>query len=327
MFSVHHEHASSNLTAVTFLGYFLDYYHQNCMGVIIPQTIAIPRMESVWAWREEIHERDKSRAQYLDTLKNLRRKADVERDNDNLRKENERLREDLKEARARALKASDEATDLWGQKETVEDDNRDLKRLVARLRHRLEELTRSGIVTQVKVEKSSKPPRIPTPSPSLISQSTAPEVINLIDDDDDMVVDTHLSSQSIGTASSPVAVKSEPSADVVCDGYSRAHVLPLMLSFAGSRQLYQHLHAPNFPPPAKNLNDQPANANPMESISRQATRNSSLTTVLHGEANSSNANARYDDQTCGCEFEFGYCRIYPPPGKNTAALNITATLH
>ncbi len=73
------------------------------------------------------HERDKFRAQYLETLKKLRRKADVERDNDSLRKENERLRKDLEDARARALKANDDATDMWGQKVTVEDENRDLR--------------------------------------------------------------------------------------------------------------------------------------------------------------------------------------------------------
>ncbi|PBK74035.1 hypothetical protein ARMSODRAFT_568756 [Armillaria solidipes] len=138
-------------------------------------------------------ERDKSRAQYLETLKKLRRKADVERDNDSLRKENERLRKDLEEARARALKANDDATDMWGQKVTVEDENRDLKRLVARLQHRLEESTLSRARAQVKVEKPPKPEMMPTPSPSLRSHSTAPEVINLIDDDDDddMVVDTY----------------------------------------------------------------------------------------------------------------------------------------
>ncbi|KAK0459150.1 uncharacterized protein EV420DRAFT_305627 [Desarmillaria tabescens] len=162
------------------------------------------------------HEREKSRAQYLETLKKLRRKADVERDNDDLRKENERLRKDLEEARERALKANDDATDMWGQKEAVADENRDLKRLVARLQHRLEEFMLSRNRAQVKVEKAPKPTMVPTPSPSLRSHSTAPEVISLIDDDDDddMVVDTYPPRRSIGTPSSTMTLKSEPLSDI-----------------------------------------------------------------------------------------------------------------
>ncbi|KAK0486276.1 hypothetical protein IW261DRAFT_1454689 [Armillaria novae-zelandiae] len=160
-------------------------------------------------------ERDKSRAQYVETLKKLRRKADVERDNDGLRKENERLKKDLEETRAMALKANDDATDMWGQKVTIEDENRDLKRLVARLQHRLEELTLSGVRAQVKVENFPQPAMILTPSPSLTSHSTTPEIINLIDDDDDdMVIDGHPPGHSVGSPSPPMVVKSEPSVDI-----------------------------------------------------------------------------------------------------------------
>ncbi|KAK0448894.1 uncharacterized protein EV420DRAFT_1566039 [Desarmillaria tabescens] len=94
-------------------------------------------------------ERDKSRTQHLETLKKLRRKADVERDNDTLRKENERLRKDLDDAKARALKVDEEATDLWGQKETVEYENRGLKRLVARLQERTRDVHRTVTDTAV----------------------------------------------------------------------------------------------------------------------------------------------------------------------------------
>ncbi|SJK98000.1 uncharacterized protein ARMOST_01256 [Armillaria ostoyae] len=220
-------------------------------------------------------ERDKSRAQYLETLKKLRRKADVERDNDGLRKENERLRNDLEEARARALKANDDATDMWGQKVTVEDENRDLKRLVARLQHRLEELTLSRARAQLKVEKPPKPAMMPTPSPSLRSHSTAPEIINLIDDDDDddMVVDTY-PRHSIGPPSPPMVVKSEPSVDVALS--TPAYI--------------------NRRPTKENSKKRPADASPMGSESGRATRNSSLTAVVQSETNSSSMNASSEDE-------------------------------
>ncbi len=82
----------------------------------------------------------------------------MERDNDTLCKENERLRKDLDDARARALKADDQATDLWGQKETVEYENRDLKRLVARLQERIKDLTAASIGNGAKVEISHRVP-------------------------------------------------------------------------------------------------------------------------------------------------------------------------
>ncbi|KAK0226393.1 hypothetical protein IW262DRAFT_1457623 [Armillaria fumosa] len=227
-------------------------------------------------------ERDKSRAQYLETLKKLRRKADVERDNGSLRKENERLREDLEEARAGALKANDDATDMWGQKVTVEDENRDLKRLVARLQHRLEELTLSEAHARVKVEK---PPQarngesIPTPSPSLRSQSITPEVINLIDDDDDgMVVDTYPPGHSVGSTSPPMIVKSESSVDV------EVNLQALLSTPACNKRL-----------PTKEISKkQPADAHPMRSKSGRVTRDSSSSAVVKNETSSSDVNASSD---------------------------------
>ncbi len=72
---------------------------------------------------------------------------------------------------------------------------------------------------------------MPTPSPSLRSHSTAPEVISLIDDDDDdMAVDNYpprhsvgffvpvcdiAHSAQVGPPSPPMVVKSESSVDIV----------------------------------------------------------------------------------------------------------------
>ncbi|KAK0241272.1 hypothetical protein EDD85DRAFT_818263 [Armillaria nabsnona] len=233
------------------------------------------------------HERDKFRAQYLETLKKLRRKADVERDNDSLRKENERLRKDLEEARARALEANDDATDMWGQKVTVEDENRDLKRLVARLQHRLEELTLSRTRAQVKVENPPKPVIMPTPSPSLRSHSTAPEVINLIDDDDDMAVDNYSPCHSIGPPSPPMVVKSEPSVDI---------------------EALSTLACTKRRPTKENPKKRPAGADSMGLVSGQATRNSGLTTMVQSETNSTNMNASSEDEFDPNNMEIEYTR-------------------
>ncbi|KAK0195878.1 hypothetical protein F5146DRAFT_308783 [Armillaria mellea] len=222
------------------------------------------------------HERDKFRTQYLETLKKLRRKADVERDNDGLRKENERLRKDLEEARMRALKANDDATDMWGQKVTVEDENRDLKRLVARLQHRPDELTLSRVRAQAKVAKGHRPAMMSTHSPSLRSHSTAPEVINLIDDeDDDMVVDTYPPLHSTGPPSLPMVVKSEPSVDIE----------------ALSTPAYT-----NHRPTKEKSKKRPANANLMGSESGRVTGDSSLTAMVQSGINFPNMNTSSEDE-------------------------------
>ncbi|SJL10373.1 uncharacterized protein ARMOST_13759 [Armillaria ostoyae] len=154
--------------------------------------------------------------QHLERLKKLWRKADVERDNDTLRKENERLGNDLDDARARALEADDQATDLWGQKETVEYENRDLKRLVARLQKRIKDLTDENIGNRAKVEISHRVPAVSrrTSPSTLKAQSTGetvPDIINLIDDDHH----TGVVSTSKAILPASAIIKMEPSEGTV----------------------------------------------------------------------------------------------------------------